>query len=110
LESSLQVIAQFATLVAQMQDILANRVPALMSTVSTGSNNFDLFLRIIQNSAIAAIVIMALLVPLLWFSIFENWRSQIMEMRQGRSATLQLVPSCLVLIRSFADTLLIDPQ
>jgi len=109
LESSLQVIAQFATLIAQMQDILA-RVPAVMSTVSTASNNFDLFLRIFQNSAIAAIAIMVLLVPLLWVSIFENWRSRIMEMRQGRSATLQLVPSCLVLIRSFADTPSIDPQ
>jgi hypothetical protein len=86
-----QVVAQFATLVAQMQDILANNLPGVLSQVSTGNSNFETFLSILQNSAIAAIVVTALIVPLLWLSIFENWRSRIMEMRQGRSVALQLV-------------------
>ena len=86
-----QVVAQFATLVAQMQDILANNLPGVFSQVSTGNKNFETVLSILQNSAIAAIVVMALIVPLLWFSIFEIWRSRIMEMRQGRSVALQLV-------------------
>jgi hypothetical protein len=30
---------------------------------------------------------LALLVPVLWFQIFQNWRKQIMEMRRGRRAT-----------------------
>jgi len=88
----LQVVAQFATLVAQMQDILANKLPGILSQVSTGNNNFVTVLSILQNSAIAAIVVVTLLLPLLWFSIFENWRSRIMEMRQGRSVALQWVP------------------
>ena len=87
-----QVVAQFATLVAQMQDILANNLPGVLSQVSTGNSDFETFLNILQNSAIAAIVVVTLLVPLLWLSIFENWRSRIMEMRQGRSVALQLVP------------------
>jgi len=87
-----QVVAQFATLVAQMQDILANKLPGILSQVSTGNKNFETVLSILQNSAIAAIVVVTLLLPLLWFSIFENWRSRIMEMRQGRSVALQLVP------------------
>ena len=86
------MVAQFATLVAQMQDILANKLPGVLSQVSTGNSNFETFLSILQNSAIAAIVVTALIVPLLWLSIFENWRSRIMEMRQGRSVALQLVP------------------
>ena len=85
------MVAQFATLVAQMQDILANQLPGVLSQVSTGNKNFETFLNILQNSAIAAIVVTALIVPLLWLSIFENWRSRIMEMRQGRSVALQLV-------------------
>ena len=86
------MVAQFATLVAQMQDILANKLPGILSQVSTGNKNFETVLSILQNSAIAAIVVVTLLLPLLWFSIFENWRSRIMEMRQGRSVALQLVP------------------
>ena len=86
------MVAQFATLVAQMQDILANKLPGVLSQVSTGNSNFETVLSILQNSAIAAIVVTALIVPLLWLSIFENWRSRIMEMRQGRSVALQLVP------------------
>ena len=86
------MVAQFATLVAQMQDILANNLPGVLSQVSTGNKNFETVLSILQNSAIAAIVVVTLLLPLLWFSIFENWRSRIMEMRQGRSVALQLVP------------------
>ena len=86
------MVAQFATLVAQMQDILANKLPGVFSQVSTGNNNFVTVLSILQNSAIAAIVVVTLLLPLLWFSIFENWRSRIMEMRQGRSVALQWVP------------------
>ena len=86
------MVAQFATLVAQMQDILANKLPGILSQVSTGNNNFETVLSILQNSAIAAIVVVTLLLPLLWFSIFENWRSRIMEMRQGRSVALQWVP------------------
>ena len=79
-----QVVAQFATLVVQMQDILDNQLPGVLSGVSTGNNNFETFLSIIKNSAIAAIVVVALILPLLWLSIFENWRSRIMNMRQGR--------------------------
>ena len=75
-----------------MQDILANKLPGVFSQVSTGNNNFETVLSVLQNSAIAAIVVVTLLLPLLWFSIFENWRSRIMEMRQGRSVALQLVP------------------
>ena len=75
-----------------MQDILANKLPGVFSQVSTGNNNFVTVLSILQNSAIAAIVVVTLLLPLLWFSIFENWRSRIMEMRQGRSVALQWVP------------------
>ena len=86
------MVAQFATLVAQMQDILANKLPGILSQVSTGNKNFETALSILQNSAIAAIVVVTLLLPLLWFSIFENWRSRIMEMRQGRSVALQWVP------------------
>ena len=86
------MVAQFATLVAQMQDILANKLPGVFSQVSTGNNSFVTVLSILQNSAIAAIVVVTLLLPLLWFSIFENWRSRIMEMRQGRSVALHLVP------------------
>ena len=78
------MVAQFATLVVQMQDILDNQLPGVLSGVSTGNNNFETFLSIIKNSAIAAIVVVALILPLLWLSIFENWRSRIMEMRQGR--------------------------
>ena len=74
-----------------MQDILANNLPGVLSQVSTGNSNFETVLSILQNSAIAAIVVTALIVPLLWLSIFENWRSRIMEMRQGRSVALQLV-------------------
>ena len=72
-----------------MQDILANNLPGVLSQVSTGNKNFETVLSILLNSAIAAIVVVTLLVPLLWFSIFENWRSRIMEMRQGRSVALQ---------------------
>ena len=86
------MVAQFATLVAQMQDILANKLPGVFSQVSTGNNNFETVLSVLQNSAFAAIVVVTLLLPLLWFSIFENWRSRIMEMRQGRSVALQWVP------------------
>ena len=78
------MVAQFATLVVQMQDILDNQLPGVLSGVSTGNNNFETFLSIIKNSAIAAIVVVALILPLLWLSIFENWRSRIMNMRQGR--------------------------
>jgi len=81
----LQVISQFATLVAQMKNFISNDVPWFLSIVSTASANFDIFLRVFYNSAIAAISAMALLVPLLWASVFGNWRSRIMEMRQGRS-------------------------
>jgi hypothetical protein len=81
----LQVISQFATLVAQMKNFISNDVPWFLSIVSTGSDYFDIFLRVFYNSAIAAISAMALLVPLLWASVFGNWRSRIMEMRQGRS-------------------------
>jgi hypothetical protein len=59
--------------------------PGVMSLLSTGSIHFDRVLRIIQGSATAALVVVALIVPVLWFSIFQNWRFQIMEMRQGRS-------------------------
>ena len=78
------MVAQFATLVVQMQDILDNQLPGVLSGVSTGNNNFETFMSIIKNSAIAAIVVVALFLPLLWLSVFENWRFRIMEMRQGR--------------------------
>jgi hypothetical protein len=73
-----------------MQSIIANQLPDVMSYVSTANNNFDTFLDIIQKSAIAAVVFSALLMPILWISIFMTWRMRIMEMRQGRSVALQV--------------------
>jgi hypothetical protein len=72
-----------------MQGIIANQLPDVMSYVSAANNSFDTFLNIIQKSAIAAVVFSALLIPILWISIFTTWRMRIMEMRQGRSVALE---------------------
>ena len=78
----MQAIDQFSTLTKQMQQLL-DGVPAVMNVISTGTDNFDRVLQLIQSSAIGAICILALLVPVLWFQIFQNWRKQIMAMRRG---------------------------
>ena len=39
--------------------------------------------RIVFSAGLAAVTATVLLVLFLWISIFENWRSRIMEMRQG---------------------------
>jgi hypothetical protein len=78
------VVAQFTSLTQQMQKLFDD-FPGVMSLLSTGSAHFDPVLRILQGSATAALIVVALIVPVLWFSIFQNWRFQIMEMRQGRS-------------------------
>ena len=84
--SLFQVAGQFSRLTKQMQEVI-NEFPVVISAVSSlESGNFDRVLRLIQSSAIGAIVILALLVPILWFQIFQNWRKQIMGMRVGRSA------------------------
>jgi hypothetical protein len=82
----LQAIDQFRTLTKQMQQLIDD-VPAVMNVISTGTENFDRVLQLIQSSAIGAVCILALLVPVLWFQIFQNWRTQIMAMRRGRFAT-----------------------
>jgi hypothetical protein len=63
---------------------LRNDFPYIASLLSSESNEFDRVLKIIQISAICAIAISALIIPILWFFIFANWRMRIMEMRQGR--------------------------
>lgn len=81
-----QVVGQFSRLTKQMQEVI-NEFPDVISAASSlESGNFDRVLRLIQSSAIGAVVILALLVPVLWFQIFQNWRKQIMGMRVGRSA------------------------
>jgi hypothetical protein len=81
-----QVVGQFRRLIKQMQEVV-NEFPVVISAASSlESGTFDRVLRLIQSSAIGAIVILALVVPILWFQIFQNWRKQIMGMRAGRSA------------------------
>jgi hypothetical protein len=96
-----QVIVQFSALVAQMQQLIDD-YPGIMSMISGQSSEFDRVLKIIQNSATGALAILALLIPVLWFLIFQNWRSRIMEMRQGRCVAVLTVMNCFVLIASFS--------
>ena len=92
-----QVIAQFSALVAQMQQILDD-FPAIMRMLSGESTEFDGVLKIIRNSATGALIVLGLMIPFLWFSIFQNWRSKIMEMRQGRCVAVNEVLHYLLLI------------
>jgi hypothetical protein len=78
-----QVIVQFTKLFTRMQRLRAD-FPWVASLLSSDSSEFERVLKIIQISAFCAIAIMALIVPIIWHSIFVNWRSRIMDMRQGR--------------------------
>jgi hypothetical protein len=80
-----QVVSQFAAVVLQMQDVLVNDTAGFFDLLSTSTSNFEVSLRIFRHSATASVVVMVLLVPTMWWFIFENWRSRIMDMRQGRS-------------------------
>lgn len=61
-----------------------SRVPSIVGPITSGRESFDVVMGIIMNSGIAAIAIVAFVVPVLWLSIFRNWKARIMEMRRGR--------------------------
>ena len=72
---------------------LRNDFPSIASLLSSDSREFDRVLRIIRISAFCSIVILTLVVPIIWHSIFANWRLRIMEMRQGRQVAQAVLSS-----------------
>ncbi len=77
---------------------LIDDFPAIMSMLSGESTEFDGVLKIIRNSATGALIVLGLLIPVLWFLIFQNWRTRIMEMRQGRCVAVSEVLHYFLLI------------
>lgn len=77
------VNAQFVETVMKLQSAFS-RVPSIVGPITSGRESFDVVMSIIMNSGIAAIAIVAFVVPVLWLSIFRNWKARIMEMRRGR--------------------------
>ena len=90
----------------KLQNIFS-RVPNIFGPITSRRQSFDIVKGIIMNSGIAAIVIVAFMVPVLWYSIFRNWKARIMEMRRGRSVFSAWVASYTIIIpldSFFTDT------
>jgi hypothetical protein len=77
------VNAQFVATVEKLQGVMS-RVPSFLEPISSGRRSFDIVMYILMTSGVAAIVVMALIIPVLWYGIFSNWKARILEMRRGR--------------------------